>query len=241
MSDSFAFLRTIRTDPADDDARLVFADWLDENGDPKRAEFIRLQIGLKNVSEQWQHTKSEAKRRSRVNELFLAYIAQWQLPWPPLLATMGTREPSDPPAANSERNHAIWRRGFLDEFQCGLDAWETHGPYIVAHHPVRRLRLLNSRPLERFAFGYGGRRGKFMFSWARVSDATMLLGHPAILPNHVPDEIADGLRQYREPGYTYSTHDDAIGDLQATALDWAREKVKLPPLRFPAVRPHSPS
>src|SRR5687767_7550780 len=38
------FLRAICTDPEDDTVRLVFADWLDENGDPERAEFIRLQV-----------------------------------------------------------------------------------------------------------------------------------------------------------------------------------------------------
>src|SRR5262245_6067687 len=38
------FLRAICQAPDDDAPRLVFADWLDENGDPGRAEFIRLQI-----------------------------------------------------------------------------------------------------------------------------------------------------------------------------------------------------
>jgi uncharacterized protein (TIGR02996 family) len=38
------FLRAICADPEDDTVRLVYADWLDENGDPERAEFIRCQI-----------------------------------------------------------------------------------------------------------------------------------------------------------------------------------------------------
>jgi uncharacterized protein (TIGR02996 family) len=38
------FLRAICADPEDDLARLVYADWLDENGEPERAELIRLQI-----------------------------------------------------------------------------------------------------------------------------------------------------------------------------------------------------
>ena len=38
------FLRAICADPEDDTVRLVYADWLDENGDPDRAEFVRLQI-----------------------------------------------------------------------------------------------------------------------------------------------------------------------------------------------------
>ncbi|HJZ60212.1 MAG TPA: TIGR02996 domain-containing protein [Gemmataceae bacterium] len=38
------FLAAICATPDDDTARLVYADWLDEHGDPDRAEFIRLQI-----------------------------------------------------------------------------------------------------------------------------------------------------------------------------------------------------
>ena len=40
------FLRAICDQPADDAPRLVFADWLDEHGDPDRAEFIRVQVAL---------------------------------------------------------------------------------------------------------------------------------------------------------------------------------------------------
>ncbi|MGL6094372.1 MAG: TIGR02996 domain-containing protein, partial [Fimbriiglobus sp.] len=40
------FLAAICAAPDDDLSRLVFADWLDENGDPDRAEFIRVQCEL---------------------------------------------------------------------------------------------------------------------------------------------------------------------------------------------------
>jgi uncharacterized protein (TIGR02996 family) len=46
MPDREAFLAAIAAAPADDLPRLVFADWLDENGDPDRAAFIRDQIAL---------------------------------------------------------------------------------------------------------------------------------------------------------------------------------------------------
>jgi uncharacterized protein (TIGR02996 family) len=39
-----AFENQVHADPDDDTVRLVFADWLDENGDPGRAKFVRLQI-----------------------------------------------------------------------------------------------------------------------------------------------------------------------------------------------------
>jgi len=43
MSDGDALLAAIVADP-DDLPRLAYADWLHENGEPDRAEFIRTQI-----------------------------------------------------------------------------------------------------------------------------------------------------------------------------------------------------
>ena len=43
-SDSKGFLAQIVTCPDDDMVRLVYADWLEENGESDRAEFIRVQI-----------------------------------------------------------------------------------------------------------------------------------------------------------------------------------------------------
>ncbi len=43
-TDREALLAAIWAAPHDDLPRLVYADWLDENGQPERAEFIRLQI-----------------------------------------------------------------------------------------------------------------------------------------------------------------------------------------------------
>src|SRR5215216_4626617 len=46
MSDAAALLAAIRAAPDDDAPRLVYADWLDEHGQPERAEFIRVQCAL---------------------------------------------------------------------------------------------------------------------------------------------------------------------------------------------------
>src|SRR5690242_9879993 len=45
MSDRSLF-QAILDDPADDARRLVYADWLDEHDQPKRAELIRVQVEL---------------------------------------------------------------------------------------------------------------------------------------------------------------------------------------------------
>jgi uncharacterized protein (TIGR02996 family) len=45
MSHDEAFLQAIIESPDDDAPRLVYADWLDEHGQPVRADFIRVQGG----------------------------------------------------------------------------------------------------------------------------------------------------------------------------------------------------
>ncbi|HEY2147185.1 MAG TPA: TIGR02996 domain-containing protein, partial [Pirellulales bacterium] len=49
MSHGDAFLQAILADPEDDAPRLIYADWLEERGDP-RGEFIRLQCALERLS-----------------------------------------------------------------------------------------------------------------------------------------------------------------------------------------------
>ena len=45
MDNEEPFLRAIADNAADDTARLVYADWLEERGDP-RAAFLRIQHGV---------------------------------------------------------------------------------------------------------------------------------------------------------------------------------------------------
>jgi uncharacterized protein (TIGR02996 family) len=51
MSDEAAFLEAIRQSPYDETVRLVYADWLDEQGD-KRSEFLRVEARLRQIDSQ---------------------------------------------------------------------------------------------------------------------------------------------------------------------------------------------
>jgi uncharacterized protein (TIGR02996 family) len=46
MSLEEGFLADIIEHPDDDAPRLIYADWLDDHGQPKRADFIRVQCQL---------------------------------------------------------------------------------------------------------------------------------------------------------------------------------------------------
>ncbi|QJX01043.1 ribosomal protein L7/L12 [Frigoriglobus tundricola] len=46
MSDEAAFLAALKANPADDTARLIYADWLDEHDEPAKAEYLRCVVTL---------------------------------------------------------------------------------------------------------------------------------------------------------------------------------------------------
>lgn len=70
---SAAFLSAIAANPDDENARLIYADWLDEQGDPQ-GEFIRIQIERTKPDtspERWEELTA------RENELYLQHKKKW--------------------------------------------------------------------------------------------------------------------------------------------------------------------
>ncbi len=102
MTDNEALLRAILDNPDDDAPRLVYADWLEEQGDP-RGEFICTQITLTQGGNDRPH-EIALKRRER--ELLEQFGAAWACPITdrgvPVTFRRGFPEPaegaSDPPA-----------------------------------------------------------------------------------------------------------------------------------------------
>jgi uncharacterized protein (TIGR02996 family) len=52
MDEEAAFIQAILTSPEDIGVRLIYADWLEERGDP-RAEYLRAAVELETLNEQW--------------------------------------------------------------------------------------------------------------------------------------------------------------------------------------------
>jgi uncharacterized protein (TIGR02996 family) len=68
------FLNTIVAAPDDDAPRLIYADWLDENGDPERAEFIRKQIEILKIPHEDPRRKVI---ESRIDHLSQQHRQRW--------------------------------------------------------------------------------------------------------------------------------------------------------------------
>jgi uncharacterized protein (TIGR02996 family) len=100
MSTEEALLAAVRSAPDDDLPRLVSADWLEENGDTDRAEFIRLQIERAKMPPRTPPT-------AREEELYDGNRERWYGQFLRLL--------NRPPRWLSLRNNI--RRGFVAELE----------------------------------------------------------------------------------------------------------------------------
>lgn len=86
------FLKLICDQPADIGPRLVYADWLEEHGDP-RGEFIRVQCALSGLA---NDDPQQTSLKRREHELLRLHQQEWLRPLEQLL---GPNEPRQPVAA----------------------------------------------------------------------------------------------------------------------------------------------
>jgi uncharacterized protein (TIGR02996 family) len=119
MRDEAAFLRTIAAAPADDAPRLVYADWLDDRGDP-RGTFVRVQCALATLpaDDLRRHDLEEIAHR-----LLAAHAAEW------------TR---DIAGRVSGWN---FRRGFVEEITLSATAFLEHGGDLFRSGLIQTVRL----------------------------------------------------------------------------------------------------
>ncbi len=122
MTDAGDFLAAIIDRPDDDLPRLVYADFLDERGDPERAEFIRVQCELARLP---AADPDRGPLRVREAELRKAHVEQWKIP--------------------ELRGHQAFRRGFVEVVETAA-AWLLAAKGVFEQTPVRNLRIGNVDP-----------------------------------------------------------------------------------------------
>jgi uncharacterized protein (TIGR02996 family) len=132
MTDRDALLRAIIENPADDAPRLVYADWLDEHGDPARAEFIRLQVELAGIV---LGTQAAFARYTAIQTRCWALFEDHRGRW---LQELG----SLPPDAHVQ----IWfRRGMAAKVVCPVEYFLAYGDRLFVVAPVEEIEF---RPLR---------------------------------------------------------------------------------------------
>ncbi len=122
MIDGNEFHHAVLANPDDDQARLVYADWLDQNGQGPRAEFIRVQCHLAKLPADSPH---QQVLREREVDLLKTHQDQWLGPAAELVKT--------------HRFRIDWRRGMPELVKANKASNDDMGLFTQ----VDGIRVLN--------------------------------------------------------------------------------------------------
>ena len=234
-------LAEIAAKPEDDTIRLAFADWLEENGDDRRAAFIRGMIdlekchpscGVGNVCRGTAVLPPKvtcAGVRDRVTELFDSNLCRWEsgvvipdcayrLPW------RGT--------GDTAPVMAIFRRGFVDEVRLNAAAFtEDFARELFARHPVTRVVLTDREPQQWLPEIRGLPPGcANRWFWSVRGPDSSVPGYPHYVPRGVQWSAVWLRAKWYCDTPTYDTADAANAALSDACVAWGRSLAGLPPL-----------
>ena len=261
MDQGEAFHRAICERPEDDLPRLVYADFLDETGDPVAAawaEFIRVQVEIANRDElvwanklihqvEWDAMRPDERAWMRFE---LSHPADrvgvlYYRTTDPAVAALRKREDR---LFDTVRNIAIrtsagrkvfqfprlpwWSRGFPDRLDASVSEWMTYGPELVTQVPLSILWLGNLRPDPEPDRGSPDRWGWHCTERTRFNS----LGTPGRIRRDWFDLLPPDLYSFPDPslGRWYASADEANRAVGFAALNWARKAAGLPLLAWAA-------
>ncbi len=229
MVTTYDFIADIIEHPADDTPRLIYADYLEENGQEERGEFIRVQIELAHIGGLHPPADDEDRAiirrakalRRRERELLSEHYIGWIKQVHPNGFT------------------SVFRRGFVTAITCSFVDWcggecpacrgcgrqegelfaPDYGPCPLCHGTGRTgahgPALVRAAPLERVTLSDCPVR--------YFQDSRGRAGYHFNLPTAgTPEEIGDAL------GIMYDTEQQALDALSAACLAWARSRAAPP-------------
>jgi uncharacterized protein (TIGR02996 family) len=131
LTDHDALVAAIRDCHDDDTPRLVYADWLDDQGGDlaRHAAFVRAQIATARAGGGVEARRWSGKA-TRLPQMFgpMVYAEEEQTP-----ATLVLR--------NAGGTGVVWHRGCLEAVSCGPNDWLRVGHEVLKRHPIRWVHL----------------------------------------------------------------------------------------------------
>lgn len=125
-------LQAILAAPGEDAPRLIYADWCEENGDPERAEFIRVHCeiaarfgvpidGSPVATGDRAADQDEIRLRRRERELKDANYGRWLVPVEGVVCNL--------------------HRGFVNRINCKPEVFLRHGVVLLGQYPIEKVGL----------------------------------------------------------------------------------------------------
>lgn len=234
-------LNEVIANPADDAPRLIYADWLDSQGDASstaRSEYIRLACWLVENERPRCHncnppTYEGCPNRKKWVRLLMLIKTHWRHWAKDVLLASGIG-PSTPIYTGSEMQFfqvgldqeranytCFWRRGFLSLITCDLYLWLAIGPDLV------RLMPLDRGGMVPFIKLYD------LDSEVRlVSDAVQALAvmrHSPFVPDAIFQYLVGGTKE-TDNAIMYPSFFAAREAISTAAIAWAKDQQPHPPL-----------
>jgi uncharacterized protein (TIGR02996 family) len=152
-----ALMRAVCENPDEDTPRLVFADWLQENGEPKYAEFVRLQVRHAELLRYGAPDTEDFARKAR--ELWLRFGVRWQAALPQVKGVGW---------------HNAFFRGFVERAIVSSDAVLVQHADAIFGQPLRQLVIARFDGKQGFAALSGLRHLKTLLLGIRDTSAAAL-------------------------------------------------------------------
>ena len=228
MTDRDAFIQAICASPGDDLPRLVYADWLEENGQAERAEFIRLQIRMATASVRRVYADNGGQLQRdtrRVHAITRRRKKDWLAPMEPgeprgtgyvgqtclgawnqeirvvgIVPTAPDRRISHDPETGNLAS-AVFYRGFVESIRSNWNTVRELLPHLIGREPIRSVAPYSKSP---------DMLRESMWVWWDDND-----GHGAGEVFHLLDGDVKGESSYRSRVY-HSRR--AAGDAMSRAL-----------------------
>jgi uncharacterized protein (TIGR02996 family) len=149
VTDGEALLAAIRLHPDEDVPRLAYADWLTENGQPERGEFIRVQCELSRM-------KPGPKEDQKAANLLARYRKGAPIPLrantPAVLMVRSQllldRLVDAGLPIDIGSNQITCESGFILKVEVSAQAWLAHADQILSAHPVQEVTLTTMPELK---------------------------------------------------------------------------------------------
>ncbi len=196
-----ALLRAVLESPRDDTARLVYADHLDETGQPEYAAFVRYQV---------------KESRTGYRHFFRARdgIPVWRV-WSGAAAKLV-------PAGAVWYDYFSFARGFVCEIRLPLAAFLEHAESIFRSQPVERVTLTDREP-------WAPTRDERYWTWADYSVGDAPAEELSVVPSELLRYLPSGFAQYGHGWYSFSTRDVATAQMSVACTRYGRSLAGLPP------------
>ncbi len=239
MTDLDHIIQAIIADPKSDDLRRIYADHLDEAGEPERAEFVRVQLELASLDNgDWRQEATAgkwgrgddvlAKRGQRIHELsqaekrLLAANPQWgadlAIIWHDAAARPGV-EHGHSGCASPNGDGPIrwdWSRGLVSCFICRMAQWLPKGAEVAMICPLEYVTLFDKNPMQE-----EGRldSGRVWHSWHAGPG-----WGSSVLPIQLWSFLRGGI-QRGSNSVSFSTAAAARDSLSDACIRWAKSQV----------------